>query len=83
MLYGPIFVADAESDMQRLDEVFTRDYSTRWHENMEDKPSYEDGPSRKLLDPNRSLGSVIKLLTPSAIYNAEYNAWREAIPHYL
>lgn len=83
MLYGPIFVADAESDMQRLDEVFTRDYSTRWHENMEDKPSYEDGPSRKLLDPNRSLGSVIKLLTPSDIYNAEYNAWLESIPNYL
>ncbi len=83
MLYGPIFVADADSDLQRIEEIFARDYSNRWRDDLPDKPTYQEVPSRKLLDPTRSLGSVIKLLTPSNVYNDEYNAWLESIPNYL
>src|SRR6266850_6870683 len=37
--------------------------------------------ARPVLSPERSLGSVIKLLTPDPRdYTAEYNAWLEAIP---
>jgi phosphoenolpyruvate carboxykinase (diphosphate) len=36
------------------------------------------------LSPERSLGSVIKLLTPSPTrYTQEYNSWLETIPHYI
>ncbi|MBC8290677.1 MAG: hypothetical protein H8E37_10215, partial [Planctomycetes bacterium] len=34
-------------------------------------------------DPRRSLGSVIKLLTPSVDYTDGYNKWLESIPGYI
>jgi hypothetical protein len=43
-----------------------------------------DYDARPLLSPDRSLGSVIKLLTPSpAEFTPEYNAWLEGIPNYV
>ena len=37
-----------------------------------------------MLSPDRSLGSVIKLLTPDTReYTPEYNAWLESIPQYI
>ena len=37
-----------------------------------------------MLSPERSLGSVIKLLTPDAReFNANYNSWAETIPQYI
>jgi hypothetical protein len=35
------------------------------------------------MDPGRSLGSVIKLLTPSADYTDAYNAWLAGIPDHI
>jgi len=40
-------------------------------------------PTRKLLDKTRSLGSVIKLLTPSVDYTDTYNTWLEEIPDHI
>ena len=43
-----------------------------------------DYDARPLLSPERSLGSVIKLLTPTpAEFTADYNAWLESIPNYV
>ncbi|MFM7926082.1 MAG: hypothetical protein ACKO9Q_00085 [Pirellula sp.] len=36
-----------------------------------------------MLDTRRSLGSVIKLLTPSREYTDEYNAWLSKIPSHI
>ncbi|MCR9296761.1 MAG: hypothetical protein NXI32_28980 [bacterium] len=83
MLSGPIFVSDLESDFALIDQIFRRDYSDRWNANYGDRPNYESGPSRSVLDSRRSLGSVIKLLTPSRDYNDEYNAWLRTIPSYI
>lgn len=83
MLGGPIFVADIESDFDQLDLIFNRDYSDRWKEGSKEKPDYSQRASRKPLDPQRSLGSVIKLLTPSIEYTDEYNAWLRSIPSHL
>lgn len=80
MLSGPIFVSDLKSDFDRLDELFTRDYSQRWKPDATEKPNYEQRASRSVLDPHRTLGSVIKLLTPSREYTDEYNAWLRSIP---
>ncbi len=80
MLGGPIFVNDLHSDFAKLDELFSRDYSLRWRTDSPDKPDYATRASRPLLDPGRSLGSVIKLLTPSRDYTDEYNAWLKTIP---
>ncbi|HBE68436.1 MAG TPA: hypothetical protein DDW52_09850 [Planctomycetaceae bacterium] len=83
MLAGPIFVSDIEKDFEQLDTLFNRDYSTRWRTDYEDKPSYAGTRSRPILDPARSLGSVIKLLTPSRDYTEEYNEWLAKIPGYI
>ena len=40
-------------------------------------------PSRKVLDNKRTLGSVIKLLTPSDDYTEKYNAWLASFPNYI
>jgi hypothetical protein len=83
MLYGPIFVADTKADLRAVQEIFDRNYQTRWREGATSAPDYTKTPSRPLLDPRRSLGSVIKLLTPSSEYTDEYNAWLSTIPNYI
>lgn len=80
MLYGPIFVSDREADFAKLDEIFARDYSKRWSEKTDDKPSYADRAPRTLLDPKRSLGSTIQLLTPQPNFSDEYLQWLATIP---
>lgn len=80
IIFGPFFVADLEKDLDWVEEIFNRDYSDRFREIWKDKKE----PSRTILSAKRSLGSVIKLLTPSDTeYNDEYNAWLESIPDYI
>lgn len=75
-IYGPFFTADFEKDFQLVEEVINHDYSDK-------DPNTKPNQSRTILSPNRSLGSVIKLLTPSPIYTPEYNQWIDSIPHYI
>ncbi len=79
VIYGPFFTAEFEKDFQLVEEIINKDYSDRF------KVIYPDaGKSRPILSPDRSLGSVIKLLTPSPLrYNDEYNKWLKTIPHYI
>ncbi len=83
MLYGPIFVKDPEADFAKLEEIFSRSYKDRWSASYRNRPDYRDYPSRSVLDPSRSLGSVIQLLTPSPEFNEEYNAWLKSIPEHV
>lgn len=83
MLYGPIFVSDVEKDLSLVEEIFNKDYSTRWRPDSAEKPDYSMSPSRKILSKDRSLGSVIKLLTPSPEYTDEYNAWLKSVPAHI
>jgi len=77
IITGPVFVADFNRDFARVEELMRRNYSDRFLDR-----SRTD--SRRILDADRSLGSVIKLLTPSAEdYTPEFNAWLEAIPQYV
>jgi hypothetical protein len=77
VIYAPLFVDELNSDLDRVQEIFDRDYSDRF------LPAFvnEDGDTRrKPLSKERSLGSVIKLLTPSSSYTDEYNLWLEGMP---
>ena len=75
MISGPVFVENFEEDIQQVDKVFKYDHSTRFR----DSQIKDD---RDLLSGQRTLGSVIKLLTPSAAeYTDEYNQWLENIPN--
>ena len=77
MLYGPIFVADPERDLDVVDQVFAKDYGDRWRDGRRTEVS------RPVLDASRSLGSVIKLLTPSVEYTDAYNAWLAGLPNHI
>lgn len=83
MLYGPIFVADLATDLKLVDDLIRRDYSDRWRDDAPDKPDYTRRPSRPILSPLRSLGSVIKLLTPSEQYTDDYNEFLARIPEHI
>src|SRR5690606_37603546 len=78
IIYGPFFIADYENDFKMVEEIISKDYTDAYQANVvTDK-------SRPILSPDRSLGSVIKLLTPSPTrYTAEYNEWLKTIPHYV
>jgi hypothetical protein len=77
--YGPIFVADLQADLDEVERIFNRDYSDRMLPQF--REDYSKRRSRPILSPDRSLGSVIKLLTPSpGEYTDEFNAWLESIP---
>ena len=83
VLHGPIFVADLESDFAEVQKIFDRDYTDRWRPDGSFRPDYAGHNARHILDPQRSLGSVIKLLTPSLDYTDEYNEWLDSIPGYI
>ena len=73
---GPVYVADWEKDMAMTKELFKKDFSNRFIE-----PEKHDLRNRPILSPRRSLGSVIKLLTPSrSLYTEDFNKWLESIP---
>ena len=77
ILTGPVFVADFKRDFDQVPELIARDYSGRFNE-----PARVD--SRSILSAERSLGSVIKLLTPDEHdYKPEYNEWLAKVPQYL
>ncbi|HWZ95303.1 MAG TPA: hypothetical protein VNW30_08920, partial [Opitutaceae bacterium] len=79
ILPGPIFVADFDRDMDRVAELINRDCSNRFC-----IPDRCGTDLRPILSPERSLGSVIKLLTPDdKEYSKEYNAWLRSIPQYV
>jgi phosphoenolpyruvate carboxykinase (diphosphate) len=83
MIYGPIFVGDLDRELGLVDEIFRRDYSDRWSPNYSAKPGYRQRKSRPVLSPERTLGSVIKLLSPSSDYSDAYNQWLASIPNYI
>ncbi len=83
MHYGPIFVADVEHDLDIVEKIFSKDFSTRWKPQAPSKPDYTKHKPRSILSWERSLGSVIKLLTPSEQYTDEYNDWLASIPTYI
>lgn len=78
-IHCPVFTADIEKDFLLVDEILKRDYDdTRFVEGSGYKAS-----GRPILGPERTLGSVIKLLTPASYFTPEYNEWLESIPRYI
>jgi hypothetical protein len=79
ILQGPVFVADFKNDFDQVARLLTRDYSDRFRD-----PARNGTDKRPILSPERSLGSVIKLFTPSLRdYSDEFNQWLTSVPQYL
>jgi hypothetical protein len=75
IIQGPVFVADFDREFDWVGEILRRDFGDRFQ-----RPAIPGKPSRPILSAERSLGSVIKLLTPSPEYTDAYNAWLATIP---
>ena len=77
ILTGPVFVSDLKQDFDQVEVLAERDYSLRYADKS--RKDY-----RTILSPERSLGSVIKLLTPDEHdYTPEYNAWLATMPQHV
>src|SRR6202167_314641 len=76
VLHGPVFVRDYYDDMDQVAEILDRDYAPIYKQ-------ADERARRPILSPERSLGSVIKLLTVSPDYTAEYNEWLRSLPQTL
>lgn len=78
IVVGSVFTADIHKDFDIVEEVTNKDFSTRYKDDSLNRKN-----ARPLLCEERSLGSVIKLLSPSEEYTDEYNAWLTGIPGYV
>ncbi len=79
VISGDFFVEDFEKDMDFVENIFAYDFSRRFRDT-----SLHGTDQRSLLSDQRTLGSVIKLLTPSITdYSDAYNQWLEEIPHHI
>ena len=74
-LWGNAYSPDFEADMDAVDDILHRDYSTRFAD-----PKLNGIDHRPVLSTERSVGSVIKLLTPSSDFTDWYNDWINSIP---
>jgi hypothetical protein len=75
MIYGPIITHHFKEDFDWVEKILFRDYSDRYRNRLDPEQA-----SRPLLSPERSLGSVVLLLSPNPDFTDAYNEWLETIP---
>ncbi len=75
MITASVIVNDLKSDLDAALKIIEHDFSHRYSARTD-----PGKPGRPLLSPERSLGSVIRLLTPNPNYTPEYNTWIASIP---
>ncbi len=75
MLKGSVFVSDFQRDTEQVAQILVKDFSTIYKRTMTGSRA-----QRPILSTERSLGSVIKLMTPSPDYTDQYNEWLATIP---
>jgi hypothetical protein len=82
VIFGPIYIGGYETDMAYVEEIMNRDYSGCIRNEVRGAQTKDSG--RPILSNERSLGSVVKLLTPNPeIYMEEHNAYLRAIPNHV
>ena len=77
-VFGEAYVGDVDADLDAVQKILDGDYADRFVD-----PANKSAHHRPILSERRSLGSVIKLLTPSSMYTQEYNAFLESIPAHI
>ncbi|MDH3323021.1 MAG: hypothetical protein OEM04_08535, partial [Flavobacteriaceae bacterium] len=76
--YSAFNILDIEKDFKKADEIIEFNYSKRWKNYDPSLP-----PSRSFLDKARTLGSAVKLLTPSTENSDEFNEFLNNIPVHI
>ena len=77
-VFGHAYVNDFDADMDRVAEIIDGNYADRFAD-----PASNGQDHRPILGPERSFGSVIKLLTPSSLFTPEYNEFLNEIPSHI
>lgn len=77
-VFGEAYIGDVEADLDAVQALLDRDYSQRFAD-----PQANGKDHRPILSAERSLGSVIKLFTPSSTFSQEHNAFLEQIPNHV
>lgn len=72
--YGSFYITNLEEAEKLVNEIINYNYSTRW------KEIHKGAKSRTFLSKERTLGSAVKLLTPSDRYNDKYNKFLQNLP---
>jgi phosphoenolpyruvate carboxykinase (diphosphate) len=75
LLNGPVYVRDYSEDLDKVAQIFERDFSTIYKSRPADARA-----KRPVLSPDRTMGSVIRLFTTSAHYTDEHNEWLRHLP---
>lgn len=76
--YSTFNIQDIDEDFKKADEIIEFDYSTRWKIKDPNRPK-----SRSFLSEDRTLGSAVKLLTPSSENSDEFNEFLNNIPVHI
>lgn len=76
--YSSFNIIDIDEDFKKADEIIEYNYSTRWKNYDASLPD-----SRSFLDKKRTLGSAVKLLTPSPNNSDEFNEFVRTIPVHI
>ena len=77
-VFGTVYTADFEADMDQVQSLIDGDYSHRFA-----KAERNGVDHRGILSPERSLGSVIKLFTPSSRFSEGHNAYLATLPEHI
>lgn len=78
IIHAPFYISDLKRDFDAVEEIIGGHYGNRFKEASRNRDN-----SRPILGPQRSLGSVIKLLTPSPEYTEAHNAFVRGIPTHI
>jgi hypothetical protein len=78
IIHAPFYVGNLEDDFDAVEDILNGSYGYRFKDDRLNRDA-----SRAILSPERSLGSVIKLLTPSSEYTDEHNAFLKSIPTHI
>ncbi len=76
ILYRTFYIHDFNKDFDAAEKVLHHDFTKRFQK----APKSKAKATREILNASRSLGSVVRLLTPSPEYTAEYNRWLKNMP---
>ncbi|MFP5415939.1 MAG: hypothetical protein ACLGHZ_03540 [Actinomycetes bacterium] len=77
-VFGTTYTADFDADMDQVQTLIDGDYQWRFAD-----PKQNGKDHRGILSEERSLGSVIKLMTPSSRFSEEHNAYLASIPAHV
>jgi hypothetical protein len=78
IIHAPFYISDLKRDFDAVEEILAGNYGNRFKDASRNRDD-----SRPILGHQRSLGSVIKLLTPGPEYTEAHNAFVRGIPTHI